>query len=200
MPQNKAACCSLFLAFAGEFGVKRCTVRNFNPPPPAAQGETPRSGSPINPFQALFPADRAGLRGSTLLYFECACRVCPGGTSDIRSPRRLPSYEDKPRQGGGRSTGSGPERSSKGNRARSFHRPCRDLAAFSCISGGWHHRLTSVMPPIFARLRRGRPASRNHSISGSEFMTRSNPRRCSPPLAAVRPQNWDTTGVCDGLS
>ena len=71
-----------------------------------------------------------------------------------------------------------------GNRAMPFHR-YRGSPHFPCISGGWHHRLISVMPPIFARLRRGRPASGNHSMSGSKFMTRSRLDRFSPYLKAA---------------
>ena len=63
MPQNKAACCSLFLAFAEEFGVECCTAPHVTLGPPAAQAETPRPGAALHSLQALFPADRAGLCG-----------------------------------------------------------------------------------------------------------------------------------------
>jgi len=53
MPQNKAACCSLFLAFAEEFGVKCCTAPHVTLGPPAAQAETPQPGAALHSLQAI---------------------------------------------------------------------------------------------------------------------------------------------------
>src|SRR5437870_5531948 len=99
MPQNKAACCSLFLAFAGELGVKSCTTPMVSPNPSQTSRNYSTRFEPNHPFQTLFSPDRAGLCRLDQAVYSFPREATPEQDGNKRSTRVThPSSHKGPRR------------------------------------------------------------------------------------------------------